>query len=86
MILIFLDYPDELHDAHQDYPLAPERLSIREDMISEYQRMLIKSDTYHEPPQKLVPNLRNKKNYIIHYRNLQQYVSLGLKLTKVRFY
>ena len=32
---------------------------------------------------KLVRNLGNKNNYVIHYRNLQLYLSLGVKLTKV---
>ena len=32
---------------------------------------------------KLIPNLGNKKNYVIHYRNLQLYISLGMKVTKV---
>ena len=32
---------------------------------------------------KLVPNLRNKRKYVVHYRNFQLYLSLGMKLTKV---
>ena len=32
---------------------------------------------------KLVPNLGNKFKYILHYKNLQLYMSLGMKLTKL---
>ena len=32
---------------------------------------------------KLIPNLGNKTNYVVHYRNLQLYLSLGMKLTEI---
>ena len=32
---------------------------------------------------KLIPNLRNKTKYVLHYRNLQLYLSLGTKLKKI---
>ena len=32
---------------------------------------------------KLIPNLGNQTNYVLHYRNLQLYLSLGIKLTKI---
>ena len=32
---------------------------------------------------KSVPNLRNKEKYVVHYRNLQLYLFLGIKLSKV---
>ena len=32
---------------------------------------------------KLIPNLRKKKKYVIHYENLKQYINLGLKLTHI---
>ena len=33
---------------------------------------------------KLIPNLGNKTNYVLHYRNLQLHLSLGMKLTKIQ--
>ena len=31
----------------------------------------------------MIPNLGNKTKYVVHYRNLQLYLSLGIKLTKI---
>ena len=31
-----LEYPDELHALHNDYPLAPKRLEIIHNMLSNY--------------------------------------------------
>ena len=32
---------------------------------------------------KLIPNLGNKTKYVLHYRDLYLYLSLGMKLTKI---
>ena len=32
---------------------------------------------------KLISNLGNKTNYVVHYRNLQLYLSLRMKLNKI---
>ena len=32
---------------------------------------------------KLIPNLGNKTNYVLHYKNVQLYLSLGMKLAKI---
>ena len=31
----------------------------------------------------LVPNVGNKSKYVVYYRNLQLYLSFGIKLTKI---
>lgn len=78
------DYPNHLHDKHQYYPCAVEKMKITEDMLSPYQKMLHKKlELSNSNVSKLVPNLQDKKKYIVHYRNLQLYLDQGLVLTKV---
>ena len=31
-----LEYPNELHELHNDYPLAPEKVAVSSDMLSKY--------------------------------------------------
>ena len=31
-----LEYPDELHELHNEYPSAPEKLAVSSDMLSKY--------------------------------------------------
>ena len=79
-----LEYPDELHELHNDYPLAPEKFAVSSDMLSKYCKKI--ADKYEikvGDVKKLIPNLGNKTNYVVHYRNLQLYLSLGMKLTKI---
>ena len=79
-----LEYPEELHDLHNDYPLAPEKILITDDMLSKYCKDLKDSENISSGRvHKLVPNLRNKEKYVLHYRILQLYLSLGMKLTKI---
>ena len=59
-----LEYPKELHDLHNDYPLAPEQIEVNK-------------------VEKLIPNLRDKEKYVLHYKNLKQYLDLGLELTRI---
>ena len=75
-----LEYPAELHELHNDYPLAPQSLTITEDMLSSYCQSFGKK---HFDCRKLVPNLLSKSKYVVHYQNLKFYLSHGLKLTKI---
>ena len=36
-----LEYPDELHELHNDYPLTPEKLAVSNDMLSNYCKKLL---------------------------------------------
>ena len=79
-----LKHPDELRALHNDYPLAREKLAIFYDMLPDYCKKIaggcgIKVGDV----MKLIPNLGNKTNYVLHYKNLQLYLSLGMKLTKI---
>ena len=60
-----LEYPEELHNLHNDYPFCPERVECKNRV------------------EKLIPNLRNKTKYVIHYKNLIQCLKAGLKLKKI---
>jgi len=76
-----LDYPSHLHDAHSDYPLAPEHLVVSPDMLSPFAKSLAGKSW--RPAQKLIPNLYSKTHYVTHYRNLQFYIKHGLILKKI---
>ena len=84
MLEIGLEYLDELHEWHNDYPLAPEKLEISHDMLSNYCNSIAnKYGIKVGGVNKLVSNLGSKSKYVFHYRNLQLYLSSGMKLTKV---
>ena len=61
-----LIYPEELHEFHNDFPLAPEKMILEKKV------------------EKLTQNLRDKTAMVLHGKNLALYLSLGMKLKKVR--
>ena len=69
---------------HNDYPLAPEKLAVSSDMLSKFcKKIADKYEIRNGDVKKLIPNLGNKSNYVVHYRNLQLYLSSRMKLTKI---
>lgn len=82
-----LIYPQELHDLHKDFPLAPEKNKINNDQLSTYQKTLLsklKQFGYRRyPTNKLLLTLNDKPNYILHFKNLKLYLELGLKLKTI---
>ena len=59
-----MEYPTELWQQHNDYPLAPEKININ-------------------GVEKLICHFKPRKNYVVHYRNLRQYLEMGMILTAV---
>lgn len=77
------EYPKELHDLHNDYPLAAVKIKATEDMLSKYAKEIKgKFNISIGQVSKLIPRLSKKEKYVLHYRNLQLYLDLGLKLKK----
>ena len=57
-----LEYPEELHDLHNDYPCAPEKVKVTNDMLSDYCKNIadkhnISTGLVH----KLIPTLSDKE-------------------------
>lgn len=81
-----LEYPDELHDDHSDLPLAPEKITVTVDDMSSFQQNMISLDNSLKPRgnlRKLIPNLRPKRHYVVHYRNLKYYLAKGMILSRI---
>ena len=78
-----LEYPGDLHNAHNAYPLALERMVVQKKWMSEYQHNLLGVGVAPTEVEKLVPTLHNKDRYVLYYRNQQLYMSLGMRLAKV---
>ena len=83
VVEVDLEYPKELWESHNYYPLAPDTIEIKREMMSDYQLKI--AESYNIPignVKKLVPNFFDKEKYVNHFENLQLYLRLGLKITK----
>ena len=79
-----LEYPDELHHLHNDYPLAPQKIKVTDDMLSRYcSNIAKKCDVKLSDVKKVIPTFGAREKYIVHYKNLQLYTSLDIKVLKV---
>ena len=84
VLKVDLKYPKELPELHNDCQLAPYKIEIKREMLSEYQLKI--ADLYNIPTdnvKKLVPTFFDKEKYVIHYENLKLYLRLGLNLKKI---
>lgn len=68
LIEVDLSYPEHLHNEHNDYPMCPEHMT---------------PPTSESKHKKLLLNLYDKSNYVLHYRTLKFVLQNGMKLKKV---
>ena len=64
LLEVDVDYPEELHDLHNDIPFMCAKMKVNE-------------------VEKLIPNLYNKRKYIVHIRALKQAIDHGLVLRRI---
>ena len=88
LLEVDLHYPKHLHDHHKDYPLAPELMSVKENMVSDVSKDIYKcyndgKTVRDEKTSKLLLTLYDKDKYVIHIRNLKYYLEKGLVLKQV---
>jgi hypothetical protein len=82
LFLVDLIYPEELHDLHDGYPLAPESMMpepspYMKQVAEEIQHKILKC-------RKLTLTLRDKSDYLVHGALLQLYLDLGVKIKEIK--
>ena len=61
-----LEYPQELHDLHNDYSLAPEKMKVTKEMLSPYCESIIeKFNISISQVHKLILTLNKKEKYTV---------------------
>ena len=71
-----LDYPESLHDLHNAYPIAVEKVVVKQNELSQFNKDIIKQLEDEKNPislqgvEKLIHNLNDKKKYVLNIRNL----------------
>jgi hypothetical protein len=79
-----IQYPEELHEAHNDFPLAPAIYEITEKDVSPKSRKLIEKDKKEKhnkfKSQKLCTTFNEKIGYITTLENALLFVKKGLDI------
>ena len=77
-----LEYPNDCRFKTRKYPLAPEKMKIDKEKLSDYQLNLL-GDKPLSKEEKLFLTLYDKEKYVIHHSILKEYIKLGMKVIKV---
>ena len=89
---VSLRYPKHLHDSHNCLPLAPVKRIITDEELSPYAKQLLRKlhGLSADDPlpkrgkvEKLLTTLEDKEFYVLDFRALKLYVSLGLEIKAI---
>ena len=77
--------PEELHKRFNSYPLAPEKLKVRNEDISPFVKEVNQTSRakINTTVPMLMQTLGKKEHYFLHTKNLELYLSLGLKVERI---
>ena len=84
VLKVDLEYSKELHKLHNHYPLTPDKIKIKREMLHEYHLKI--ADLFNIAignVKKLVLNIFDREKYVTHYENLKFYLRLGLEFKKI---
>lgn len=81
-----LEYPEHLHEKHNDFPLAPEKIEVSYENLSQYSKDALletgnRSKNYKS--EKLMATFFKRVDYVTHLKNLKLYLELGMRLLKI---
>ena len=76
-----LEYPAEIKEKTENFPLCPYQTKADPNLFSEYMNSVKQSN--YKPTEKLMCDLTNKYNYMMHYRMFKFYTQIGMKVTKI---
>ena len=92
LLEVDVEYPKELHGAHEDLPFLPEKRVKRSKQHNEYEfdeitkahKKVYKTfNINNEPDNKLIATVQDKNKYVVHISTLKQALNHGLRLQKV---
>ena len=82
-----LEYRKKSRELHNVYSLGLDKLEHEWKMLSDYQLKIADDcNIFIGNVKKLVPIFCNKEKFVLHYKNLQLYLRLRLKIKKVHYY
>ena len=66
-----------MHDLHNKYSLAGEKIEVTSEMLSDYQLKIIEGNNcFLAKKRNIIPNLGNKRKYKLRYQNLKNFIEV----------